>query len=76
MKKIVLIAIVALLAACGKQEAPAPAPMKEQLKCFIVHILNTENGTTLLEVDGDEPRNRLLREGNFGSRGDRFTFCE
>lgn len=74
MRIIPIILLAITLVACG--ESPAPAAPKERLSCFIVQILNVEEGTTLLEINGEEPRNRILRSGKFGNVGDRFTFCE
>lgn len=77
---ITVISLMIGLTACEKKEA-APPPVNPHAAnaataCMNVTILKITDGYTLMEIDGDAPRNRINRQGTFGDTGDRFRFCE
>ena len=68
-----IIAALCLLAACGKKEEYEPPRIP--FGCHDVTILRVTETHSLMEED-KEGRPRFLREGIFGSVGDKFRYCE
>lgn len=87
MKLLPILLIALALAACGKKEqAQEPVqPTQQAIEqtadknagCMIVTILNVEDNTTYMDVDGTAlPHARVARSGHWGAVGDRFRYCE
>ena len=79
MKALFAIAMLLLVTACGKKEAPSSTEQgKLPRGCDRVQILridtDSEGQHTLMETQ-DAHHFRFLRDGNFGNVGEVFSFC-
>lgn len=78
MKALFAIAMLLLVTACGKKEAPATETGKLPRGCDRVQVLridtDSEGQHTLMETQ-DAHHFRLIRDGNFGNVGEVFSFC-